>query len=53
MILSFKDDARKGILQGFCHGDFVEFCAQKCLKFYQRETLVVPCFKGLSGGPVW
>ena len=46
MILSFNDDARKGILQGFCHGDFVEFCAQKCLKFYQRETLVVPVLRG-------
>ena len=27
MILGFKGDTRKRILQGFCLDDFVEFCA--------------------------
>ena len=27
MILGFKGDTKKRILQGFCLDDFVEFCA--------------------------
>ena len=58
MIPGIENDARKLILQGFGHSNFVEFdggifaAHKNLLKCYQRKTSVVACFNKLFRGPV-